>query len=143
VLWVEDPDPSTAAAALADGMRCVLAGEVSATLLHAATVAAATGLLAVSANLKDVMRGGLFARARKSDQESFDLEDTFPEHLTTREIEVLEMIVEGFSNKEIAAQLDISAYTVKFHLSSILGKLGASSRTEAAAIGLRRGLIAI
>ena len=69
--------------------------------------------------------------------------DGFPEHLTPREREVLEMMSEGLSNKEIAAQLKISPHTVKFHISSILGKLGASSRTEATTIGLRRGLITI
>jgi len=53
------------------------------------------------------------------------------------------MMSEGLSNKEIAAKLNISANTVKFHVSSILGKLGASSRTKATTIGLRRGLITI
>ena len=69
--------------------------------------------------------------------------DDFPEHLTLREREVLEMMNDGLSNKEIAVQLNISAHTVKFDISSILGKLGASSRTEATTIGLRRGLITI
>jgi DNA-binding NarL/FixJ family response regulator len=66
-----------------------------------------------------------------------------PEHLTSREREVLEMMMEGLSNKEIAVHLAISVHTVKFHISSILGKLDASSRTEAITIGLRRGLITI
>jgi DNA-binding NarL/FixJ family response regulator len=65
------------------------------------------------------------------------------EELTPREHEILEMMMEGLSNKEIAVQLDVSVHTVKFHISSILGKLGATSRTEAATIGLRRGLITI
>ena len=51
------------------------------------------------------------------------------------------MMMEGLSNKEIALHLKISAHTVRFHIGSILGKRGASSRTETAAIGLRRGLI--
>jgi DNA-binding NarL/FixJ family response regulator len=63
------------------------------------------------------------------------------ELLTPREIEVLAMLAEGLGNKEIARQLDISDNTVKFHLSSIFGKLGASSRTEAVMQGMRHGLI--
>jgi DNA-binding CsgD family transcriptional regulator len=51
------------------------------------------------------------------------------------------MLASGLANKEIAAQLKISGHTAKFHVASILGKLGASTRTEAVAIGLRYGLI--
>jgi len=51
------------------------------------------------------------------------------------------MVAEGLPNKEIADRLHISEHTVKFHISSIMGKLGASSRTEAVARGFRRGLV--
>ena len=63
--------------------------------------------------------------------------------LTPREIEVLRMIAEGLGNKEIASKLRISDHTVKFHISSIFVKLGASSRTEAVTIGIRKGLIMV
>ncbi len=65
------------------------------------------------------------------------------EALTPREIEVLTMLAEGLGNKEIARQLDISDNTVKFHLSSIFGKLGATSRTEAVMLGMRHGFIMV
>jgi DNA-binding NarL/FixJ family response regulator len=61
--------------------------------------------------------------------------------LTSREIEILGLLAEGQPNKTIAWKLDISEHTVKFHVASILSKLGASSRTEAVTVGLRRGLI--
>jgi NarL family two-component system response regulator YdfI len=143
VLCVENPDPSIAAVALAAGAQAILPGEVNASELHAAVMAAANRLLTVSSNLKDVVRQSLLNGIQNRGEELSKTDDSFPEHLTAREIEVLEMIVEGLSNKEIAAQLDLSTHTVKFHISSILGKLGASSRTEAATIGLRRGLITI
>jgi DNA-binding NarL/FixJ family response regulator len=65
------------------------------------------------------------------------------EHLTAREGEVLRLVAFGQGNKEIAAQLNISEHTVKFHVSSVLAKLGARSRTEAVTIGILRGLVAI
>jgi DNA-binding NarL/FixJ family response regulator len=65
------------------------------------------------------------------------------EHLTAREGEVLRLMALGQGNKEIAAQLNVSDHTVKFHVSSVLGKLGARSRTEAVTIGILRGLVAI
>jgi DNA-binding NarL/FixJ family response regulator len=51
------------------------------------------------------------------------------------------MLAAGLANKGIAARLSISEHTVKFHVASILGKLGVSSRTEAVTVGIRRGLV--
>jgi DNA-binding NarL/FixJ family response regulator len=65
------------------------------------------------------------------------------EALTLREIEVLAMHADGLGNKEIARQLDISDNTVKFHLSSIFGKLGATNRTEAVMLGMRYGFVMV
>jgi len=62
-------------------------------------------------------------------------------HLTERERELLGLLVHGLSNPDIAQHLTISLSTVKFHISSILAKLGASSRTEAVAMALEKHLI--
>ncbi len=64
-----------------------------------------------------------------------------PDHLTEREVEVLELVTAGLRNKEIAARLGISENTAKFHLRNILDKLHAGSRTELAARAVREGLI--
>lgn len=63
------------------------------------------------------------------------------ESLTPRELEVLQMIAAGESNKRIAWRLGISEHTAKFHVASILSKLNAGSRAEAVTIGIRRGFI--
>ena len=65
------------------------------------------------------------------------------EHLTTREHDVLALVADGLPNREIATALAISEHTVKFHLASIFGKLGVSTRTEAVQRGLRLGVIDI
>jgi DNA-binding NarL/FixJ family response regulator len=65
------------------------------------------------------------------------------ESLTPRELDVLQRLAEGLSNRAIAETLGISDHTVKFHLASIFGKLGAGTRTEAVRLGLRRGLVII
>lgn len=65
------------------------------------------------------------------------------ETLTPRERDVLALVADGLGNREVAQALAISEHTVKFHLASIFGKLGASSRTEAVQRGLRLGLIEI
>ena len=64
-----------------------------------------------------------------------------PEPLTPRELEILGLLAAGDSNKTIAARLSISVHTVKYHISSILAKLGVHSRTEAVALGLRLGIV--
>jgi DNA-binding NarL/FixJ family response regulator len=65
------------------------------------------------------------------------------EPLTPREIDVLQLLADGLPNKSIAARLEVSDQTVKFHVASILAKLGATNRTEAVRLALRRGLISV
>jgi len=72
-----------------------------------------------------------------------DEEAGFDESLTPREIQVLELLAEGLPNKAIARRLGISDQTVKFHVSSISGKLGAANRTDAVRRAVRRGLITL
>jgi DNA-binding NarL/FixJ family response regulator len=67
----------------------------------------------------------------------------FHEPLTAREIEVLEALADGLSNRGIAARLGISDQTVKFHVASVMAKLGAANRTDAVRRAVREGLIAL
>ncbi|HMD35265.1 MAG TPA: response regulator transcription factor [Vicinamibacterales bacterium] len=77
--------------------------------------------------------------AKKTAEPRADFEET----LTPREVEVLDLLAQGLPNKAIAARLGISDQTVKFHVSSISGKLGASNRTDAVRRAVRRGLITL
>ena len=61
--------------------------------------------------------------------------------LTPRELDVLRLVAHGLGNKEIAAELELSSHTVKYHLASVLAKLGVRSRTEAVSRGIRTGLL--
>jgi DNA-binding CsgD family transcriptional regulator len=65
------------------------------------------------------------------------------EDLTAREVDVLRLMAHGLTNKQLAVRLKISEHTAKFHVSSVLAKLGARTRTEAVTIGMTRGLVAI
>jgi DNA-binding NarL/FixJ family response regulator len=65
------------------------------------------------------------------------------EQLTPRETEILELLAQGLANKQIALELEISEHTVKFHVSSIYAKLGATNRMEAVRMGLQLGLITL
>lgn len=69
------------------------------------------------------------------------MEDMGNRNLTPREREVLELLAAGASNKMIARRLGISVATAKFHVAALLGKLGARGRSDAVAIGVRRGLL--
>jgi DNA-binding NarL/FixJ family response regulator len=72
-----------------------------------------------------------------------DRDRVFEEALTRRELEVLELLAEGLPNKGIADRLGISDQTVKFHIASIMGKLGASNRVETVRRAVRRGLLSL
>ena len=104
--------------------------------LLAAVSAVAQGLIVLPVGLADLL---LEQHARV---EAAEL-GTLDEALTAREKEVLELLSHGLSNKLIARQLQISEHTVKFHVSAIYAKLGASSRADAVSRGARRGLITL
>jgi DNA-binding NarL/FixJ family response regulator len=81
--------------------------------------------------------------ARRLDDDDDDAAFAVEETLTPREVQVLELLAEGLPNKAIAGRLGISDQTVKFHVSSISGKLGAVNRTDAVRRAVRRGLITL
>jgi DNA-binding NarL/FixJ family response regulator len=91
------------------------------------------------ARAAEVPVDGILIAPRRDRREEARLVET----LTGRETEVLELLAEGLSNKGIAARLGISDQTVKFHVASIGGKLGAANRTDAVRLAVRRGLIAL
>jgi DNA-binding NarL/FixJ family response regulator len=72
-----------------------------------------------------------------------ELLESLPEPLTPRERQVLALLAEGLPNKGIAATLNISDQTVKFHVAAIIGKLGASNRTDAVRRAVRQGLVTL
>ncbi|HYT24616.1 MAG TPA: response regulator transcription factor [Candidatus Polarisedimenticolia bacterium] len=119
--------------ALRAGVRAILPREVTLEQLRAALEAAAAGLLVVHPSELDTVLPATVGSHAPVDE--------LLEPLTRREREVLQMLAAGLANKEIAARLAISDHTVKFHVASILGKLGVSTRTEAVSLGIRRGLV--
>ena len=116
------------------GARAVLVHEAHPGEITAALQAAHDGLAVFSPEILEVLLPATAEMAAEGDLPP-------GEPLTEREGSVLAMMAEGAGNKEIAARLKISEHTVKFHVSSILGKLGATTRTEAVARGYREGLI--
>lgn len=110
-----------------------LAMDSSPAEIAAAVIAAAAGLTVLTAaQVRHSLHGG-----------DSTPHEVLIERLTHRESQVLRMMADGLGNKEIASELKISEHTAKFHVAQVLGKLGAGSRAEAVAIGIRRGLIPI
>ncbi|GIV96978.1 MAG: helix-turn-helix transcriptional regulator [Herpetosiphonaceae bacterium] len=137
LLLVSD-DPNVAAAVGIASLRAwgIVAMDVSAEELAAAVRAIHAGLIAGSpALLAPLLSGRPGAIAQAT--------DTLGEPLTAREIEVLQLLAQGLANKQIAAVLGISEHTVKFHVSSIYGRLGATNRAEAVRLGALRGFIVL
>jgi len=136
VLLAEVSDARSIARLLRSGVRAILSRESAADDVLSAIYAAYDGLVLLSTATADSL-AGVFG------DQLAEVDDELSEEITSRETEVLRMLAEGLVNKDIAARLGISEHTVKFHISSILDKLGASTRTEAVTLGIRRGLIPI
>jgi DNA-binding NarL/FixJ family response regulator len=133
IVLSEQPKAPWLSRALRAGVRAVLPREVTPEQLRAALEAAAAGLVVVQPSELDTILPATNGSSTAVDE--------LPEPLTRREREVLQMLAAGLGNKEIAVRLVISDHTVKFHVASILGKLGVSTRTEAVSAGIRRGLV--
>lgn len=97
----------------------------------------------IAADAMLVATAAVNAAGSGSDPDRLDSEPLLVEPLTPREIDVLELVAQGLSNKAVAARLGISDQTVKFHLASISGKLGAANRTDAVRRAVRRGLVTL
>ena len=132
VLLTNESQPVWTPDALRRGARAVLPRDASQSEILAAVAAAANdfavldprdleGLLAAAAPLQTTNDGA--------------------SALTPRELEVLRIMADGAANKIIAWKLGVSEHTAKFHVASILAKLGAASRTEAVTIGIRKGMV--
>jgi DNA-binding NarL/FixJ family response regulator len=116
-------------------VRAVLPSRVGGELLRAAVRLVAAGFVISDASeLHDLADD-------PSRLERFAAADDGEVALTARESEVLGLLAHGASNKSIARALEISVHTAKFHVASVLLKLGARNRSDAVAIGIRRGLV--
>lgn len=121
---------------LQSGARGLLLRETHAENITEALAAVHHGLVVLSPEVLDALAPAVG---------ELPSDDEVPpgEPLTAREIEVLGLLADGASNREIARRMQISEHTVKFHVSSILNKLGAATRTEAVTRGYKEGLILI
>jgi NarL family two-component system response regulator YdfI len=136
VMLVHNPDAEAVAEALRSGVKAVLSSGRTGPEIVAAMGAAAAGLVVLDASSIETLLRAPGAVARGGSE-------ALVEALTPRELEVLQLLAAGLGNKEVASRLTISEHTVKFHVASIMGKLGAASRTEAVTLGIRHGLIMI
>lgn len=124
---------------LREGASAVLPPGVAARQLRAAIHAVAVNLIVLTADVRDESGEGAWDEPAEDGPPAG--EPRTEAALTPREIEVLALLAEGASNKLIARRLGISLGTAKFHVASLLAKLGARNRSDALAQGVRRGHI--
>jgi DNA-binding NarL/FixJ family response regulator len=133
VVLVDNAAIEWIAEAYARGVYAVFPRDVNADELHGAVQSAGAGLVTLTRENYTALSAG--ARVTRT------IASAAVEALTPRETEILGMLADGLANKEIAVRLSISSHTVKSHVQSLFSKLGADTRAEAVAVGLRRGLI--
>jgi len=143
VALIDEPEAEWVRTALSSGINAIIAREAGPEELQLALQAADAGFVLLHPTSVHVLALGSAVHEPNEAITNDDAADEFPEALTAREDQVLRLMSIGLGNKEIAARLAISDHTVKFHISSILGKLNVSSRTEAVSLGIRKGLIPI
>lgn len=136
VLLTEVTEARSISRLLRSGVRAILSRESDPDDVLSAIYASYDGLVLLSTPTAESL-AALFG------DQPLEVEAELSEEITSRETDVLRMLAQGLVNKDIAARLGISEHTVKFHISSILDKLRASTRTEAVTLGIRRGLIPI
>lgn len=133
VTLIDEPSADWTAHALRSGVRAILPRDSGLEEILAGVQAAHSGLVLLDPGVTLNLASRIPTQAG---QPAAGFDD-----LTAREIEVLRMLAEGLGNREMASRLSISDHTVKFHISSILDKLGAATRTEAVTMGIRMGII--
>ncbi len=125
-------DPGTDGPGLSSSPVAYLPSDVDAETLAAAVHAAVAGLIVLDPAVAGAT--GVHTHSQQSAE---------GETLTAREREVLFLVADGLPNKAIARELGISEHTAKFHVGSLLAKLGAGSRTEAVTLATRRGILPV
>jgi DNA-binding NarL/FixJ family response regulator len=146
VVVSDRPHLAAEIAAAADYAWALVPPDIGEAALQAVLGAVGAGFTVVPMALARVGQVSQVGRVTRVGQVTQVAQDDAPapvERLTRRERDVLQCLAEGLANRAIARALGISEHTVKFHLASIFGKLGATTRTEAVRLGLRQGLVAI
>lgn len=143
VALIDDPDPAWVRSALKASIHAVIGRDADIEDMQLALQAADAGFVLLHpTSVHGLLQNNSIAEIDDISGEGITHENMF-EDLTARESEVLRLVSMGLGNKEIAVRLEISEHTAKFHISSILSKLHAGSRTEAVSLGIRKGLIPI
>ena len=130
IVMVDAPEGDLTSMAFRAGAAGVVARQSDLPELLAAIDSVALGLLVVDGSARESLTGVALASP-----------DSQFEPLTPRENDVLALLARGLTNKRIAARLNVSEHTVKFHVGSVLSKLGAATRAEAVALGARQGYV--